>query len=86
MPSPPTFKHAQCPNCNTRISVKTTGIPKGKSSVVATGCGGVLVGIMAELGAEFPGPLSVAIGAWAVGQIMVVAWPSFIKHLGGEVN
>lgn len=83
---PPSFKTVQCPECDTRISVKVAGIKARPSSVAATGCGGVLVGVLAEFGAQFPGPLSVAVAAWAVGQIMVVLWPSFIKHLGGGVN
>ena len=81
---PPTFKTVQCPECDTRISVKVAGIKAKPSSVAATGCGGALVGVLAEFGAQFPGPLSVAVAAWAVGQIMVVVWPFLAKQLGGD--
>ena len=81
---PPTFKTVQCPECDTRISVKIAGIKARPGSVAATGCGGALVGGLAEFGAEFPGPLSVAVGAWAVGQIMAVVWPSITAAIRGQ--
>jgi hypothetical protein len=81
---PSTFKTIKCPKCETQISVRIAGAKKAAGTVAATGCGGMVVGVMGESGVEFPGPLSIAVAAWAMGQIMVVIWPAFAKQFGSS--
>ena len=79
------FKTIKCPHCKSQISVR---VPDPKSNgkaaigIAGGGAGAGMVGLLAEWGVEFPGPLSVAIGAGIITMFCQKFAPEILEMLG----